>query len=201
MFELLFQTIKQNNKEHYRRLLEMVTEKYSKNQPLPFNQTKPKEWVQIHSQFLKYCRISLSPTYSAFLCSFALSELLPQSGPRTAASRNPFESVPIKMGVTGKSHWSDYFWVTICYGSFSFISGIVLIDFLVEKKQLLESVIESAVFWMTNEHFLFFSPQLLPVYLHGKMHKQTRKGWCVIVGALVSLDYFTQVSAFHLQAG
>ncbi|XP_038129314.1 sentrin-specific protease 2 [Cyprinodon tularosa] len=37
------ETIKQNNKEHYRRLLEMVTEKYSKNQPLPFNQTKPQD--------------------------------------------------------------------------------------------------------------------------------------------------------------
>ncbi|XP_017266155.1 sentrin-specific protease 2 isoform X2 [Kryptolebias marmoratus] len=35
------EAIKQNNKEHYRRLLEMVTEKYSKSQPLPFNQTKP----------------------------------------------------------------------------------------------------------------------------------------------------------------
>ncbi|KAM8833284.1 sentrin-specific protease 2 isoform 2-T2 [Synchiropus picturatus] len=37
------EAIKQNNKEHYRRLLEMVTEKYSKSQPLPFNQTKPQE--------------------------------------------------------------------------------------------------------------------------------------------------------------
>ncbi|XP_037551369.1 sentrin-specific protease 2 isoform X2 [Nematolebias whitei] len=35
------EAIKQNNKEHYRRLLEMVTEKYCKSQPLPFNQTKP----------------------------------------------------------------------------------------------------------------------------------------------------------------
>ncbi|XP_034050949.1 sentrin-specific protease 2 isoform X2 [Thalassophryne amazonica] len=37
------EAIKQNNKEHYRRLLEMVTEKYSKSQPLPFNQAKPQE--------------------------------------------------------------------------------------------------------------------------------------------------------------
>ncbi|KAM3870971.1 uncharacterized protein senp2 [Diretmus argenteus] len=37
------ETIKQNNKEHYRRLLEMVTEKYSKSKPLPFNQTKPQD--------------------------------------------------------------------------------------------------------------------------------------------------------------
>ncbi|KAM9842019.1 sentrin-specific protease 2 isoform 1-T1 [Aulostomus maculatus] len=37
------EAIKQNNKEHYRRLLEMVTEKYSKSQPLPFNQTKPQD--------------------------------------------------------------------------------------------------------------------------------------------------------------
>ncbi|XP_059209420.1 sentrin-specific protease 2 [Centropristis striata] len=36
------EAIKQDNKEHYRRLLEMVTEKYSRSQPLPFNQTKPK---------------------------------------------------------------------------------------------------------------------------------------------------------------
>uniref|UniRef100_A0A667XP00 SUMO specific peptidase 2 n=1 Tax=Myripristis murdjan TaxID=586833 RepID=A0A667XP00_9TELE len=41
------ETIKQNNKEHYRRLLEMVTEKYSKSQPLPFNQTKPQELVSV----------------------------------------------------------------------------------------------------------------------------------------------------------
>ncbi|XP_029982888.1 sentrin-specific protease 2 [Sphaeramia orbicularis] len=37
------EAIKQNNKEHYRRLLEMVTEKYSKSQPLPFTQTKPQD--------------------------------------------------------------------------------------------------------------------------------------------------------------
>uniref|UniRef100_A0AAX7TSP0 Ubiquitin-like protease family profile domain-containing protein n=1 Tax=Astatotilapia calliptera TaxID=8154 RepID=A0AAX7TSP0_ASTCA len=37
------EAIKQNNKEHYRRLLEMVTEKYSKSQPLPFNQSKPQD--------------------------------------------------------------------------------------------------------------------------------------------------------------
>uniref|UniRef100_A0AAV2JHY5 Ubiquitin-like protease family profile domain-containing protein n=1 Tax=Knipowitschia caucasica TaxID=637954 RepID=A0AAV2JHY5_KNICA len=37
------ETIRQNDKEHYRRLLEMVSEKYSRNQPLPFNQSKPKE--------------------------------------------------------------------------------------------------------------------------------------------------------------
>ncbi|XP_061553078.1 sentrin-specific protease 2 isoform X3 [Phycodurus eques] len=38
------EAIKQNDKERYRRLLEMVTEKYSKSQPLPFNQTKPQAW-------------------------------------------------------------------------------------------------------------------------------------------------------------
>ncbi|KAM8917076.1 sentrin-specific protease 2 isoform 2-T2 [Spinachia spinachia] len=37
------EAIKQNDKEHYRRLLEMVTEKYSKSEPLPFNQTKPQD--------------------------------------------------------------------------------------------------------------------------------------------------------------
>ncbi|XP_041827340.1 sentrin-specific protease 2 [Melanotaenia boesemani] len=44
------ETIKQKNKEHYRRLLEMVTEKYSKSQPLPFNQTKPQDELlsQVH---------------------------------------------------------------------------------------------------------------------------------------------------------
>ncbi|XP_028252217.1 sentrin-specific protease 2 [Parambassis ranga] len=39
------QALKQNDKEHYRRLLEMVTEKYSKTQPLPFNQAKQDESV------------------------------------------------------------------------------------------------------------------------------------------------------------
>ncbi|XP_026173153.1 sentrin-specific protease 2 [Mastacembelus armatus] len=37
------EAIKQNNKEHYRRLLEMVAEKYSKSEPLPFNQAKPQD--------------------------------------------------------------------------------------------------------------------------------------------------------------
>ncbi|XP_029350432.1 sentrin-specific protease 2 isoform X2 [Echeneis naucrates] len=45
------ETIKQNNKEHYRRLLEMVTEKYSKSQPLPFNQTKPRDDSLSQSDF------------------------------------------------------------------------------------------------------------------------------------------------------
>ncbi|KAF7667503.1 hypothetical protein LDENG_00056400 [Lucifuga dentata] len=44
------EAIKQNNKEHYRRLLEMVTEKYSKSQPLPFNQTKPQEESHLQSE-------------------------------------------------------------------------------------------------------------------------------------------------------
>ncbi|XP_065822692.1 sentrin-specific protease 2 isoform X2 [Labrus bergylta] len=43
------ETIKQNDKEHYRRLLEMVTEKYSKSQPLPFNQTKPQDATLLQS--------------------------------------------------------------------------------------------------------------------------------------------------------
>lgn len=62
------EAIKQNNKEHYRRLLEMVTEKYSKSQPLPFNQTKPQH------------------------------ELLSQSDHKTAASGKAFESVSRKTG-------------------------------------------------------------------------------------------------------
>ncbi|KAF3701051.1 Sentrin-specific protease 2 [Channa argus] len=64
------EAIKQNNKEHYRRLLEMVTEKYSKSQPLPFNQTKPQD------------------------------ELLSQSDHKTAALGKTFESMPRKMACT-----------------------------------------------------------------------------------------------------
>lgn len=64
------EAIKQNNKEHYRRLLEMVTEKYSKSQPLPFNQTKPQD------------------------------ESLSQVDHKTAASGKAFESVPWKSGYT-----------------------------------------------------------------------------------------------------
>ncbi|KAM8736971.1 sentrin-specific protease 2 isoform 2-T2 [Acanthopagrus schlegelii] len=64
------ETIKQNNKEHYRRLLEMVSEKYSKTQPLPFNQTKPQD------------------------------ESLSQRDPKTAASGKAFESVPRKTAHT-----------------------------------------------------------------------------------------------------
>ncbi|XP_070776495.1 sentrin-specific protease 2 isoform X2 [Enoplosus armatus] len=65
------ETIKQNNKEHYRRLLEMVTEKYSKSQPLPFNQTKPQD-----------------------------ESLSSQGDHKTAISGKAFESVPRKMGYT-----------------------------------------------------------------------------------------------------
>ncbi|XP_070699117.1 sentrin-specific protease 2 isoform X2 [Pempheris klunzingeri] len=64
------EAIKQNNKEHYRRLLEMVTEKYSKSQPLPFNQTKPQD------------------------------ESLSQGDHKTAASGKAFESMPRKTGYT-----------------------------------------------------------------------------------------------------
>uniref|UniRef100_A0A1A8IF27 SUMO1/sentrin/SMT3 specific peptidase 2 n=1 Tax=Nothobranchius kuhntae TaxID=321403 RepID=A0A1A8IF27_NOTKU len=64
------EAIKQNNKEHYRRLLEMVTEKYSKNQPLPFHQTKPKE------------------------------ESLAHAAHRTSASEKTFESVSRRAGCT-----------------------------------------------------------------------------------------------------
>ncbi|XP_054469537.1 sentrin-specific protease 2 isoform X2 [Anoplopoma fimbria] len=62
------EAIKQNNKEHYRRLLEMVSEKYSKSQPLPFNQTKPQD------------------------------EMLSQADHKTAASGKAFESAPRKTG-------------------------------------------------------------------------------------------------------
>uniref|UniRef100_A0A1A7WYE3 SUMO1/sentrin/SMT3 specific peptidase 2 n=1 Tax=Iconisemion striatum TaxID=60296 RepID=A0A1A7WYE3_9TELE len=62
------EAIKQSNKEHYRRLLEMVTDKYSKNQPLPFNQTKPHE-------------ASLS-----------------QAAHKTSASEKTFESVSRRVG-------------------------------------------------------------------------------------------------------
>nr|XP_046269161.1 sentrin-specific protease 2 isoform X2 [Scatophagus argus] len=64
------EAIKQNDKERYRRLLEMVTDKYSKSQPLPFNQTKPQD------------------------------ESLSQHDPITTASGKAFESVPRKTGYT-----------------------------------------------------------------------------------------------------
>ncbi|KAM4723241.1 sentrin-specific protease 2 [Anableps anableps] len=48
------EAIKQNNKEHYRRLLEMVTEKYSKSQPLPFNQAKPHDESLLQSSHKTY---------------------------------------------------------------------------------------------------------------------------------------------------
>ncbi|XP_021426849.2 sentrin-specific protease 2 isoform X1 [Oncorhynchus mykiss] len=35
------EALKESDKEHYRRLLEMVSDKYSKSQPLPFTRTKP----------------------------------------------------------------------------------------------------------------------------------------------------------------
>lgn len=44
------EAIRQNNKEHYRRLLEMVSEKYSKNQPLPFNQSKPQSEASLKTE-------------------------------------------------------------------------------------------------------------------------------------------------------
>ncbi|XP_061599738.1 sentrin-specific protease 2 [Cololabis saira] len=72
------ETIKQTNKEHYRRLLEMVTEKYSKSQPLPFNQTKPQD------------------------------ELLSQVDHKRAASGKTFESVSRKMGCTAAPHLLTY---------------------------------------------------------------------------------------------
>ncbi|XP_069008670.1 sentrin-specific protease 2 isoform X1 [Embiotoca jacksoni] len=64
------EAIKQNNKEHYRRLLEMVSEKYSKSRPLPFNQTKPQD------------------------------ELLSQLDHKTAASGKSLQSVPRKVAYT-----------------------------------------------------------------------------------------------------
>lgn len=92
---LCLQAIKQNNKEHYRRLLEMVTEKYSKNQPLPFNQTRP----QKHGQYslLSNLRGCIEDTvkkcfFNIFFLSFlhpvslyVTSELLPHKKPL-----NPF---------------------------------------------------------------------------------------------------------------
>ncbi|XP_074547785.1 sentrin-specific protease 2 [Halichoeres trimaculatus] len=71
------ETIKQNDKEHYRRLLEMVTEQYSKSQPLPFNQTKPQE------------------------------ALLSQSDPQNADSGKASEAVPVRTKYTSKKHLSE----------------------------------------------------------------------------------------------
>uniref|UniRef100_A0A7N8WNT0 SUMO specific peptidase 2 n=1 Tax=Mastacembelus armatus TaxID=205130 RepID=A0A7N8WNT0_9TELE len=45
------EAIKQNNKEHYRRLLEMVAEKYSKSEPLPFNQ------LSLNPNFGRKCKL------------------------------------------------------------------------------------------------------------------------------------------------
>ncbi|RVE57389.1 hypothetical protein OJAV_G00215680 [Oryzias javanicus] len=62
------EAIKQNDKEHYRRLLEIVREKYSKSQPLPFSQTKPQD------------------------------ELLSQVSHKTEASGKSFDSASRKVG-------------------------------------------------------------------------------------------------------
>uniref|UniRef100_A0A3P9MD41 Ubiquitin-like protease family profile domain-containing protein n=1 Tax=Oryzias latipes TaxID=8090 RepID=A0A3P9MD41_ORYLA len=62
------EAIKQNDKEHYRRLLETVREKYSKSQPLPFSQTKPQD------------------------------ELLSQVSHKTEASGKSFDSVSWRVG-------------------------------------------------------------------------------------------------------
>lgn len=64
------ETIKQDDKERYRRLLEMVAGKYSKSQPLPFNLTKPQD------------------------------ESLSRCDPKTATSEKAFDPVPRKAGYT-----------------------------------------------------------------------------------------------------
>ncbi|KAM9777454.1 sentrin-specific protease 2 [Neosynchiropus ocellatus] len=65
------EAIKQNNKEHYRRLLEMVTEKYSKSQPLPFNQTKPQELLSMgeHKKSSSGRACDSAPTWAGYSAS------------------------------------------------------------------------------------------------------------------------------------
>lgn len=91
------EAIKQNNKEHYRRLLEMVTEKYSKSQPLPFNQSKPQD------------------------------EPLSQVDHKTAASGKTFESVPRNTGQTAAASvftWRNASAANDRRGSFTFSNPI-----------------------------------------------------------------------------
>ncbi|XP_030575007.1 sentrin-specific protease 2 isoform X2 [Archocentrus centrarchus] len=91
------EAIKQNNKEHYRRLLEMVTEKYSKSQPLPFNQSKPQD------------------------------EPLSQVDHKTVASGKTFESVPRKTGQTAAASvftWRNASAANDRRGSFTFSKPI-----------------------------------------------------------------------------
>uniref|UniRef100_A0A8C7GBX7 Ubiquitin-like protease family profile domain-containing protein n=1 Tax=Oncorhynchus kisutch TaxID=8019 RepID=A0A8C7GBX7_ONCKI len=47
------EALKESDKEHYRRLLEMVSDKYSKSQPLPFTRTKP----QGHKAAMKHHKV------------------------------------------------------------------------------------------------------------------------------------------------
>lgn len=120
---------------------------------------------------MKYRPISWSPTHSAFLCSFALSELLSQSGPRTAASRNPFDLVPIKMGVTGKSHWRDYVWATVYYGTFYFCHRFN--QLLSGKKKYFESLLKVPCSeWLMR--IFFFLPTAAPCVFTWK-NTQTNK--------------------------
>ncbi|KAL3968742.1 ryanodine receptor 1 [Sarotherodon galilaeus] len=91
------EAIKQNNKEHYRRLLEMVTEKYSKSQPLPFNQSKPQ------------------------------ADPLSQVDHKTAASVKTFESVHRKTGQTAAASvftWRNASAANDSRGSFTFSKPI-----------------------------------------------------------------------------
>lgn len=85
----------------------MVTEKYSKNQPLPFNQTRPQKYVQyiICVVFLKlYLDASKDMAEEYFLKQTFCSPFAPSESRcdvKTAASGKSLETVPRKMGYTG----------------------------------------------------------------------------------------------------
>lgn len=86
----------------------MVTEKYSKNQPLPFNQTRPQKYVQyiIHVVFLKlYLDASKDMAEEYFFkIDFFCSPFVPsesQCDVKTAASGKSLQTVPRRMGYTG----------------------------------------------------------------------------------------------------
>uniref|UniRef100_A0A674DNL8 SUMO specific peptidase 2 n=1 Tax=Salmo trutta TaxID=8032 RepID=A0A674DNL8_SALTR len=55
------EALKESDKEHYRRLLEIVSDKYSKSQPLPFTRTKPqgKGARKSHKAAMKHHKVDI----------------------------------------------------------------------------------------------------------------------------------------------
>ncbi|XP_028293238.1 sentrin-specific protease 2 isoform X3 [Gouania willdenowi] len=96
------EAIKQNNKEHYRRLLEMVTERYNKSQPLPFNQAKPQD-------------SSLSQVDQKMVASgktFKLAPRMPSAAPTVFTWRNASTSKDRRSGLTFSKSLSESFEAT-----------------------------------------------------------------------------------------